>query len=84
MRQSDIANYANMFGGDVELDPQERYSLPAVLRDKAKLDGERITMLFKDDVISLYTEKQYADLLARLEPVIADHHSWAASRGFSL
>ena len=85
VKQSKVAHLAYAHGGDVELDSQDRFSLPAAVRRKVALDGQQVQMEYgENDVISIYRQDQYDAMLAQLEQEGSDLHSWSATLGFSL
>jgi DNA-binding transcriptional regulator/RsmH inhibitor MraZ len=46
-------------GGDVDLDPQGRVTLPQGLRKKLSLEDKSVQIRFKDDVITFFSQEEY-------------------------
>lgn len=46
-------------GGDVELDPQGRVTLPQGLRKDLNLEDTTVQLRFYEDVITIYSQEQY-------------------------
>lgn len=60
-------------GSDIDCDPQGRVTLPPVLRKELKLEDTTVQMRFWEDVITIFTQEQYAaELGAALQKKSAD------------
>lgn len=80
-----IAFYCDSVGGDVELDKQDRLTLPAQLREEAGLGEQVLRLRFdQDDVITLYPENKYKAKKDEYEPTLAQDQDQAAEAGFDL
>jgi len=51
---------AEAIGCDVDVDPQGRVTLPQLLRKELKLEDQQVHMRFYEDVITIYTQEQFA------------------------
>lgn len=58
---------AAAYGGDVDLDPQGRITLPQLLRKQMQLEDQPVQLRFYDDVITIYTQPQFEEELRRAE-----------------
>lgn len=75
---------ADKFGGDVDLDPQGRITLPQLLRKTLELTDQSVYLRMQDDIITVYNEAQYNALSEKLD---ADEEKMLArsrSLGFRL
>jgi DNA-binding transcriptional regulator/RsmH inhibitor MraZ len=60
-------------GGDIDCDPQGRVTLPGGLRKELKLEDTTVQMRFWEDVITIFTQEQYAvELASAVEKKSAD------------
>ncbi len=80
-----IAFYCDSVGADVELDKQDRLTLPPQLREEAGLGEQVLRLRFdQDDVITLYPEAKYKAKKDEYEPTLAEDQNKAAEAGFDL
>lgn len=56
--------HAESKGGDIDLDPQGRVTLPQTLRKEMKLEDTTVQLRFYEDVITIFTQEQYDAQLA--------------------
>jgi DNA-binding transcriptional regulator/RsmH inhibitor MraZ len=54
-----IAFYCDSVGGDIELDKQDRLTLPPRLREEAKLGEQTVQLRFHQDIITIHPETVY-------------------------
>jgi len=54
-----MARTAEAFGGDVDLDPQGRVTLPQKLREALELENKQVQLRFFEDIITLYLQEQF-------------------------
>ena len=54
-----IAFYCDSVGGDIELDKQDRLTLPPRLREEAKLGEQTVQLRFHQDIITIHPESEY-------------------------
>jgi MraZ protein len=73
---------ADRFGGDVEMDPQGRITLPQVLRQDMKLENESLQLRFFDDIVLVYTPEQFQAVVAESEAAEEQDRQSAAELGF--
>ena len=59
MLRKRVARTAEAFGGDVDLDPQGRVTLPQKLREALGLENQQVQLRFFDDIITLYLQEQF-------------------------
>ncbi|WP_321472449.1 hypothetical protein [uncultured Paludibaculum sp.] len=79
-----MAKFGDMFGSDVDVDPQGRITIPQNLRKLLGLENTSVYLRFDDDVISVYSEGQYQVEEARLQAKIAEALQAAKAKGFRL
>lgn len=80
-----LAFYCDSVGGDVELDKQDRLTLPPQLRQAASLGEQVLYMRFdQDDVITLYPESNFKARQAEYQPSLEKDQARAADLGFDL
>mgnify|MGYP000530731319 CR=1 FL=1 len=80
-----IAFYCESVGADVELDKQDRLTLPPQLREEAKLGEQVLRLRFdQDDVITLYPEESFKAKQQEFLPSLGQDQERAASMGFDL
>lgn len=51
---------AERVGGDIEVDPQGRVTLPQILRTQMKLEDQQVQLRFSNDVITIYAPEQFS------------------------
>jgi DNA-binding transcriptional regulator/RsmH inhibitor MraZ len=56
-----IARTAEALGGDVDLDPQGRVTLPQKLREVLQLENQAVQLRFFEDIITLYVQEQFEE-----------------------
>ena len=54
-----IARTAEAYGGDVDLDPQGRVTLPQKLREVLPLENQAVQLRFFEDIITIYLQEQF-------------------------
>lgn len=79
-----MAKFGDMFGADVDLDPQGRITIPQTLRKLLGLEDQSVYLRFDGDVISIYSEEQYKAEQARLLAEIEESLKEAKAKGFRL
>ncbi len=56
---------AEAIGCDVDVDPQGRVTLPQNLRRELQLEDQQVQLRFYEDVITIYSQEQYATEVGR-------------------
>lgn len=72
---------ADRFGGDVEMDPQGRITLPQALRQDMKLENESLQLRFFDDIVLIYTPDQFQAAISEAESTEEPDREAAAKLG---
>jgi DNA-binding transcriptional regulator/RsmH inhibitor MraZ len=75
------ATEADRCGGDVDMDPQGRITLPQALRQSMKLEDTTLQLRFHEDVVLMYTAEQYAAVNEANDQVAAENERKARQRG---
>jgi DNA-binding transcriptional regulator/RsmH inhibitor MraZ len=60
-RRERMAFRAESRGGDVELDPQGRVTLPQALRKAIELEDKAVQLRFRLDIITIFTKDQFEE-----------------------
>lgn len=79
-----MAKFGDMFGSDVDLDPQGRITLPQQLRKLLGLEDRSVYLRYDGDIISIYSEEQYKAEQDRLMAEIEESLKAAKAKGFRL
>lgn len=67
-----VATEADRYGADVETDPQNRITLPQLLRKEMGLEDQTLHLRFYDDVVMLYTQAQYEEETRKSEAFLVE------------
>lgn len=79
-----IAFYCDSVGGDVEMDKQDRLTLPPRLREEAKLGEQTLRLRFYQDIITLYPESAYESECAEVRSTMEADQGQASSMGMGI
>jgi DNA-binding transcriptional regulator/RsmH inhibitor MraZ len=79
-----IAFYCDSVGGDVEMDKQDRLTLPPRLREEAKLGEQTLQLRFYQDIITLYPESVYQTQSAEVRGTRDSDQERAAAMGMGI
>ncbi len=61
-----LSIYAEAVGGEVDVDPQGRITLPQQLRRELGLEDQVVQLRFYEDVITIYPQQQFEEELERV------------------
>lgn len=75
---------AEAIGGDVDIDPQGRITLPQQLRKQLGLEDQPVQLRFYEDVITIYPQQKFEEELARAESFLASDLERLSSMGIDL
>ena len=64
-RQDIFTSSAESIGGDIDIDPQGRVTIPQKLRSELKLEDQPVQLRFHEDVITFWTNSEYESMQAR-------------------
>lgn len=79
-----VAFYCDSVGGDVELDKQDRLTLPPRLREEAKLGEQTLQLRFYQDIITLYPAGVYEAEWAAVRSTVEADQQRASSMGMGI
>ena len=60
-----LSIYAEAVGGEVDVDPQGRITLPQQLRKELGLEDKTVQLRFYEDVITIYPQEKFDEELER-------------------
>lgn len=72
---------AEAVGGDVDVDPQGRITLPQLLRKQLGLEDKAVQLRFYEDVITIYPQERFEEELHRAEQFRASDQERLAALG---
>ena len=75
---------AESIGGDIELDPQGRITIPQKLRAELKLEDQPVQLRFHEDVITFWTLSEYEAMQAKNAPAKSEVEDELVRRGTKL
>jgi len=75
---------AEAIGGDVDIDPQGRITLPQQLRKELGLEDQPVQLRFYEDVISIYPQARFEEELARTQSFLESDLERLSSMGIDL
>ncbi len=83
-RQDRFTFRAEAIGGDVDIDPQGRLTIPVKLRAKLGLEDQQVQMRFHEDVITFYTITEFEETESKNAPSKEDDEAEALRKGTKL
>ena len=73
---------SDVFGGDVEKDPQGRITLPKTLRDLLMLEDQQVQLRFDDDMIFVFPQEKFEEQLKLYQATYESDLDRAEQMGF--
>lgn len=83
-KQDVFTSSAESIGGDIEIDPQGRVTIPQKLRAELKLEDQPVQLRFHEDVITFWTITEYEEMQARNAPAKGEVEDELLRRGTKL
>ena len=83
-KQDVFTSSAESIGGDIDLDPQGRITIPQKLRAELKLEDQLVQLRFHEDVITFWTIADYEEMQARNAPTKGEVEDELLRRGTKL
>jgi len=83
-QQDVFTSAAESIGGDIELDPQGRITIPQKLRAELKLEDQPVQLRFHEDVITFWTIAEYEAMQTRNAPAKSEVEEELLRRGTKL